>query len=184
MRARVYVFTFKEGLFAGLAHDLRLSVGSFEISVDHNCVKAMFDPSSLRVDGVAHGSKLDPNALSGDDKAEIEATLREQILETTAHPRIELNGTLTRDGAAFTVEAQLHLHGHSRGLRIPVRFAPDRAFAEVELVPSQFGIPKYKALAGAIRLQDRVVVRVELVEELTKLEALASNGEASVFEPV
>jgi polyisoprenoid-binding protein YceI len=183
MRARVHVFTFKQGLLARLAHDLRLSVARFEIHLDHDQVHATFDADSLRVDGVAHGDSVEPDALTREDKAKIEETVRTELLHSAAHPRIELKGTLKRDGAAVTVDGELRLRGQSQGLRVPVKVERERTFAEVELSPSRFGIPPYKALAGAIRLQDRVVVRVELLEQLDKLEALASSGEMSVFEP-
>jgi hypothetical protein len=183
MRAQVHVFTFKAGLLARLAHDLQLSAGAFEIHVDQSRVHATFGAGSLRVDGVAHGDRVDPNALSAEDKAKIEATIRNELLRSAEHPKIELNGTLRREAGTFIVEAELHLHGHSQGLRIPVCLERGRAFAEVELLPSRFGIPPYKALGGAIRLQDRIVVRVDFLEELDKLEAIASNGGSAAFEP-
>jgi hypothetical protein len=183
MRAQVYVFTFKAGLLAKLAHDLRLSVSSFEIRVDQGKVEATFDASSLRVDGVAHRGNVDRSVLSAEDKAQIEATIRNELLESTQQPRIELNGRLLRDAAGSTVEAKLHLHGHSRELRIPLKRVGERLVAEVELVPSKFGIPQYKAFMGAIALQDRIVVRVELLEELAKLELIANSGELAVFQP-
>jgi hypothetical protein len=183
MQARVQVFTFKQGLLARLAHDLRLSVAAFEIRLDHGQIHATFEADSLRVDGVSHGERVDRDALSGADKAKIEATIRSELLRSAEHPRIELNGTLKRDGEAFAVDAELHLRGQRQGLRVPVRVDRERVFAEVELTPSRFGIAPYKALAGAIRLQDRVVVRIELLEQLAKLDVLASSDKTSVFEP-
>jgi polyisoprenoid-binding protein YceI len=183
MRAQVFVFTFKEGLFARLAHDLRLSVTSFEIRLEAGRVRATFDASSLRVDGVAQRGKVDRSVLSNGDKADIEETIRKELLEIAEHPRIELKGSLKRDPTGSAVEGELHLHGHSQGLSIPLRLVSERIVGEVELVPSKFAIPQYKAFMGAIALQDRVVVRVELFEELAKLEAIANSGEAAVFEP-
>ena len=183
MHARVYVFTFKEGLLARLAHDLRLTVTRFELRIDHGRVNAKFDATSLSVDGVAHGERIDRDALSADDKSKIEATIRNEILDSARHPQVEVTGALRRDGGSLTLDAELRLHGHSQGLRAPVRTDEQRTFVEVELVPSKLGIPPYKALAGAIRLQDRIVVRVEIPEELTKLEAIASSDAGSVFGP-
>lgn len=177
------MYTFKQGLLARLAHDLRLSVARFEIRLDHGQVHATFDADSLRVDGVAHGDSVDRDALSNEDKSKIEATVRTELLHSAEHPRIELKGTLERDGVAFAVDAELHMRGQRQGLRVPVHVDRERTFAEVELSPSRFGIPAYKALAGAIRLQDRVVIRVEFLEQLAELCALVSNGETSVFEP-
>jgi hypothetical protein len=183
VHARVYVFTFKEGLLARLAHDLRLTVTRFELRFDHDRVSAKFDASSLVVDGVAHGERIDRAALSDDDKSKIEATVRNEILHSARHPHVEVTGSIRRHGASLTLDAELHLHGHSQGLQLPVRTDNQRTFVEVELIPSKFGIPPYKALAGAIRLRDRVVIRVEIPEELAKLEAIASSDAGSVFGP-
>jgi hypothetical protein len=183
VHARVYVFTFKEGLLARLAHDLRLTVTRFELRFDRDRVSAKFDATSLVVDGVAHGERIDRGALSDDDKSKIEATVRNEILHASRHPQVEVNGSIQRRDGSVAVDASLHLHGHSQGLQLPVRTDNHRTFVEVELMPSKFGIPPYKALAGAIRLKDRVVIRVEIAEELAKLEAIASSEAGAVFGP-
>jgi polyisoprenoid-binding protein YceI len=183
VHARVYVFTFKEGLLSRLAHDLRISVTRFELRIEQGRVDARFDASSLRVDGVARRERVDATGLSADDKAKIEATIRNDILHAARHPEVRVTGALRRTDGSLTVDAELHLHGHSQELRLPVRSEPQRTFVEVELKPSKFGIPPYKAVAGAIRLQDRIVIRVEFPEELAKLEAIASSGEGVVFGP-
>lgn len=183
MHARVYVFTFKEGLLARLAHDLRISVTRFELRFEQGRVDARFDAGSLSVDGVARGERVDHTGLSADDKAKIEATIRNEILDAARYPEVKLTGLIRRDDRSLTVDAELHLHGHSQGLRLPIRSEPQGTFVEVELKPSRFGIPPYKAVAGAIRLQDRIVIRVEIAEELAKLDAIASNGDGVVFGP-
>jgi hypothetical protein len=55
--------------------------------------------------------------------------------------------------------------------------------AEMEFAPSLFGIPPYKALGGAIRLQDRVLVRVHVLAERDKLASLASSDDTYAFQP-
>jgi hypothetical protein len=183
MQARAYVYTFKEGLLARLAHDLRVSVTRFELRFEHGRVDARFDAGSLAVDGVARGESVDRAALTSDDKAKIEATIRNEILHSARHPDIRVTGSIGRGDGSLIVDAELHLHGHSQGLRVPVRSEPQRTFVEVALKPSKFGISPYKAVAGAIRLQDRIVIRVEVAEELAKLEAIASSGGGAVFGP-
>lgn len=183
MQARAYVYTFKEGLLSRLAHDLRVSVTRFELRFEQGRVAARFDAGSLAVDGVARGQSVDRAAISDSDKAKIAATIRNEILHSARHPEILVTGSIRRDDRSLTVDAELNLHGHSQGLRLPVRGEPQRTFVEIELKPSKFGIPPYKAVAGAIRLQDRVVIRVEIPEELDKLEAIASSADGAVFGP-
>jgi hypothetical protein len=52
--------------------------------------------------------------------------------------------------------------GKTAPARAPVQVDGHRLRAEFTLVPTQWGIPPYKALAGAIKLQDRVVVVLDL----------------------
>src|SRR5699024_3376872 len=49
------VFTFKEGILARAAHDLRLSLERFQVSLDQDTLSAAFETASLRVDGTMRG---------------------------------------------------------------------------------------------------------------------------------
>jgi hypothetical protein len=183
MRATVHVFTFKEGLLARLAHDLRLSVGTFEIRLARGEVDAWFDVDSIEVDGVARGDRIDRDALSQLDKNKIRDTLRRELLHSAEHPRVEVQGKLKREAASYAVQAEVRLRGRTCPLLVSVQLKADRAAAKVEFSPSQFGITPYKAVGGAIRLQDRVIVQIELLEEAAKLEALSVTGEVCEFGP-
>lgn len=181
VQTTVHVFTFKDGLLARLAHDLRLTLGRFELTLERGELRGVFDPSSLRVDGVAHGERVDPSALSAGDKQKIEHTIAHELLTVAQHPRIELQGKLGQLDGQFELAATLSLRGVSQSLRIPLRLAADGMTASVELTPSRYGIPPYKALGGAIRLQDRVLIRVQVHGERDKLAALANNEQACTF---
>ena len=180
---QLQVFTFKDGLLARLAHDLRLSVGRFELILQKGQLQGWFDPNSLTVDGVAHGDRVDAAALSNEDKQKIHQTIVRELLETSRHPRIELEGKLGQVDGQFLLDAKLRLRGVDRTLQIPLRLTALGMTAEVEFAPSQFGIPPYKALGGAIRLQDRVLVRVHVLAERDKLASLVSSGEPYTFQP-
>lgn len=179
MRAVVHVFTYRDGLLAKLAHDLRLHVRAFEIRVEGGAVRAWFDTHSLAVDGVAHGERVETGSPSPEDRRQIEQTLRREVLQSDQYPRIELSGTLQLQEAGAEVHATLRLHGHEQTLRIPVRPAADGLCADITFAPSDFGIKPYKALGGAIRTADRVRIRVGTEE--ANLAALATA--ACVFRP-
>ena len=181
MQTRVQVFTFRDGLLARLAHDLQITVGRFELALDHGRVHGWFDPTSLQVDGAVRDQRLQPAALSADDKRKIHENLTREVLETARYPRIEVEGRLEAITHGYLVAGQLHMHGQSRALSVPVRFDAEGAVAEVELTPSLFGIAPYKALGGAIRLQDRVVVRLTVLAAKETLEAAAASPEPTVF---
>lgn len=154
MAAEIQVFTFKDGLLARLAHDLRLTLRRFELRRVGETISGTFWPGSLVVDGPVSKGRVDTAALSEGDRRSIAGHIAE-VLQVGRHPEVTLNGqvtagrftgTLTLVGRTLPIEAALTSDGMVR--------------AEVVLVPSRWGIAPYRALAGAIKLQDRVVVRV------------------------
>jgi hypothetical protein len=180
---QLQVFTFRDGLLARLAHDLRLSVGRFELTLQQGRLNGWFDPTSLTVDGVAHGDRVDANALSAQDKLKIQQTITRELLETARYPRIELEGKLGQADGLLVLDAKLRLRGIDRTLHIPLRLTALGMTAEIEFAPSQFGIAPYKALGGAIRLQDRVLIRVHVLAERDKLSSLVSTDQPYTFQP-
>lgn len=170
----VRVFTFKEGLLSRVAHDLRLSTTALTIAQQGADISATVDPHSLIVDGVMHGSRLDPRGLGGRDRAKVLQTMRGEVLAVERHPPPRFEGTVEIVGAAIRARGRLRLAGVERPLTIDARRAGGRITASVSLRPSDHGIRPYKALAGAIRLQDRVRIELDL-----DADAIALRTEAS-----
>ncbi len=184
MHATFHVFTFKEGLLARLAHDLRLSVHDFSVTLQGGAVKATFRLGSLAVDGVAHGDAVDSKALSESDKQKIHGSMLEDVLQTRAHPEARFEGRARATGPQrFVVEGRLHLHGREQQVQVPLVHQGDTLTTSVTFEPSRFGIPPFKALAGAIRLQDRVVVRGVLLLERKDPASLLVAAEESRWTP-
>jgi hypothetical protein len=183
MRSEVQIFTFKEGLLARLAHDLRLSARVFEITLQQGQISGHFAADSLQVDGVAFGERVDADALSAQDKQKIRHTIQTEILDSARHPRIEVSGTLKQANGRYVVAAKLRLRGVERAIEVPVALLDDKLTAQVSFAPSIFGIAPYKALAGAIRLKDLVLVRVSAPANGATLDALATSAEPHRFTP-
>lgn len=159
----VRLFTFKAGLLSRIAHDLRLHVERFRIARHDDEIVASLDASSIVVDGVMHGSRLDPDGLGVRDRAKIAETIRSEVLHARAHPNIEFRGTLNADaGERIRVKGTLTLLGVRRPVSLDAVRSGQRVRGSVTLTPSEFGIRPYKALAGAIRLQDRVRIDLDL----------------------
>lgn len=177
MTHQILLFTFKEGLLSRVAHDLRLHVEHFTITRDDEHITARIEPASIVVDGVMHGARLDPDGLGPRDRSKITQTIRTDILRTRQHPNIEFRGRLElpellgRPGPAEPLRCvgELWLLGVRRPLTILARREGTRVRASFEIQPSDFGIAPYKALAGAIRLQDRVRVELDLDTQLLGL---------------
>ncbi|HEX7481742.1 MAG TPA: YceI family protein [Polyangiales bacterium] len=163
LQATVHILTFKEGLLAKLAHDLRLTLHDFEITLQAEQVRARFAPASLVVDGVAHADRIDAAALSEHDKHKIQASISDEILQLNRYPHVLWQGRVQKPvDQRYALAGTLDLHGTRLEVPVTMELRDGALHAELALQPSRFGIAPYKALAGAIRLQDRVVVRIAL----------------------
>ena len=161
--ATIEVFTYKDGLLARLAHDLRLSLRRFELVREGDEIRGKFWPDSLVVDGVVgRGGELDARALSESDKKKITGNIAEHMLDLARFPEVGFAGKVIEQRA---VEGTLTLVGRAVPIKVAVRAAGGRLLGEVLLVPSRWGIAPYRALAGAIKLQDRVLVKLDLPAE-------------------
>ncbi len=151
----LHLFTFKAGLLSRVAHDLRLTAGSWSVGRDGDGVRARVALGTLAVDGAMRRGVLDPGALSARDRRTIEEALRDEVLDVGRYPEAAFDGRV--EGGALV--GTLVLRGRSAPVRLDARRGPDGALhVDGELAPSAWGIAPYKALMGAIHLQDRVRV--------------------------
>lgn len=161
MLPQVHVFTFKDGLLARLAHDLQIRATDWEIAVDGDAVRGRFGLAGLRVDGAVERGRVADGVLSTADRAKIERTMADDVLLMRRHPDATFAGVLDRETRRVT--GKLTLHGRAIEIGpLVLREDGDRIVGEVTLVPSKWGIAPYRALAGALKLQDRVIVRWSL----------------------
>jgi hypothetical protein len=160
--AECLVFTYKAGLLAGVAHDLKLRVERFEIAVDEEGIRARFDANSLRVASAQAGGADDPRALSDRDRREIEATIVREVLDARRHPAIEFRSKPIPPSIEpeIEIEGTLRIRGHERPLIIKPRRDGDRAVIETTLDQTSFGIRPYTAMLGALRIRPEVRVRI------------------------
>lgn len=157
----VHVFTFKEGLLARAAHDLRLTVERFEVKVEADRLVATFETGSLRVDGAMREGTLAAGELSAGDRLEIEGVIRNRILVVDKYPEARLEARVERLGSRAELQGELELLGQRRGVTFEAERVDEAGgdwLAKVELVPSRWGIRPYTAMLGALRLADRVRV--------------------------
>lgn len=173
MRATLQIFTYKDGLLARMAHDLRLSLGRFEVALEDGRVRGSFDPASARVDGVAHGDRVDAAGLSDKDKRTIEDTIAKDVLDAVRHRRVDFEGALVPD--PWRVEGRLTMRGRAVDVELPVDVEGGEVVVDATIVPSRWGIAPYKALAGAIKLQDRWRVRLVLEGDVDVLRATEAH---------
>ena len=156
-----FVFTYKEGVLARVAHDLKLRCGRFSVTLEDDRVEATFDPSSITVMHALKHGKPNPGGLSDKDKRQIVDNMKKSVLDLKRHPEIRFRSTeVSRDGNALRVTGELSLNGTTRSLTATARRVDGRWTVEVDLNQPDFGIKPYAALMGAIKIKPRVKVRL------------------------
>lgn len=161
--ATVRVFTFKQGLLSGVAHDLELAVDRFRIDWTEQHVAATFDTTSIRVLHAIVSGQPAPTALSARDLRKIEQTIADEVLHTSRHAQARFeSASVSADGEDFVVRGTLELAGNRQ--EVSARLRRDRAAYTTELVLDQrsFGIVPYSAMMGALKLKPEVQIRVRV----------------------
>ena len=158
--AECLVFTWKAGLLAGVAHDLKLRVERFTIEIGDAGIRGRFDAASLRVVCAQSGGKDDPAALSDRDRREIEATIVRHVLDASRFPFVEFRSGSVAPSPGARIEGTLSIRGHDRPLALDVRREGERAVVEAILHQPDFGIRPYSAMLGALRIRPDVRVRL------------------------
>ena len=162
------IFSFKDGLLARLAHDLKLQVERFSIEVDETTrqIKATFDPSSVQVVCAMVDGRDDPSTLSKGDKKKIYDNATKDVLRTRKYPEVRFDSTnVVERGEGFAIEGTLQMHGKSRNIQTSVRPDGDRWVTELELHQPDFGIKPFTAALGALKVKPDVLVRVSVPRE-------------------
>jgi polyisoprenoid-binding protein YceI len=156
----IHAFTFKDGVLSAVAHDLRIRLEQFEITLEGDQVRGEFDLKSLFVDGPMENSVLQAEKYDAGKRKDVEKAMHGEVLRTDKNPKALFTGTARAAGDGFQVSGELELAGKKSALTFNVRNDAGSYRSEFELQPSLWGISQYKALLGAIKLKD--VVRIEL----------------------
>ena len=161
MDATIYIHTYKEGLLSKLAHDLRLTMTRFEISARGTEVTATFEPRSLRVDGAMKDGRLNREQLSANDREKILDNVQRDVLRAGEFPSIAFVGRTNSREPPFAISGELTLLGVTKPFSLILTQRRERLVGEAELIPSEWGVKPFRALGGTLRVQDRVLVRID-----------------------
>jgi hypothetical protein len=160
----IHVFTFKEGVLSAVAHDLRIRLERFEVTLDGDRVHAECDLKSLFVDGPMENGVLKAESYEPGKRADVEKAMHGDVLHSDKNPKAIFSGTATPKGQGFAVSGELQLAGKAAPLAFDVTNDGGVYRASFEIRPSQWGISQYKALLGAIRLKDLARIELALTE--------------------
>jgi hypothetical protein len=159
--AECLIFTYKEGLLSRAAHDLKIGVTRFDLSVDKGEVTASFDARSLRTITAMKRGRENPSALSRTDRETIDERIRHAVLHSDRYPRIVFSGRGVPEPAqAWTTTGRLTLHGKDRPLTATIRTEGELWIARLQIDQNAFGITPFKAMMGTLRIKPRVDVIV------------------------
>jgi hypothetical protein len=164
--AECLVYTFKDGLLAKVAHDLKIRVTRFSLQVDPTgpSVQGEFAASSLQVEAVMKDGREHAEDLSGADKAKITEQIRQHVLHSNRYPTIAFHSRAVsaRADGGHHIEGLLDLHGVERLLSFDTRLLGDWQVAEIELQQPDFGITPFKAMMGTLKIKPELRVRVAI----------------------
>ncbi len=151
--------TKREGAAAKAGHDLVLDAKSWNGTVevgDNTSIELTVDPSSIEVESGTGGAK----ALSDKDKGDIKKGMSDKVLGSS---QITFKSTeASIDGGSGSAKGDLSIAGSSDSVNVPLNIGEDGTVkASITLSQSSFGIKQYKAMMGALKVSDAVVVEVE-----------------------
>jgi polyisoprenoid-binding protein YceI len=158
------------GLLSAFGHSPVIAIRNFscEVEVDaeaieHSRLRMVIDAASLAV----------KNDISDKDRAEIERTMREEILETSAYPEIVYecsNLAASKAGEAeysVTLSGDLLMHGVTRSEAVAARVALTgdslRAFGTFSLLQTDYDLKLASVAGGALKVKDEVKFSFNIV---------------------
>ena len=161
--AEILVFSYKDGLLAKMAHDLKIRVEKFSIDVDDEsrAIEARFDPKSLRVVSARKDGRDDPGALSSGDIQKVHANIEKDVLDVRRHPEITFRSRdVVETERGHRVAGDLTLHGVTRPIVAEIVRDGETYRTELRLHQPDFGIKPYSAALGALKVKADVLVTV------------------------
>ncbi len=172
------IFTFKQGLLSGFGHNLlfrcEAELQSERLPHDLNSDSASslelkLDPLEIRLQGAVVGepptslamapSRITTESLSDEQSQQVLDAMRRDVLNVSRYPMIRVVGGDPSEG---TQRLLLSLCGVTADVKVNVRRQAEQWVGELELQPSRFNIKPYRAMLGALKLQDRVRVEFAL----------------------
>jgi polyisoprenoid-binding protein YceI len=156
----VRVYRQRGALLSRLAHDLELRLEELRLDTSESHVEVDFELGSLKVTGALVNGRLDESQLNAAQRGEIEHNMHGAVLKTRSHPRGHFSGQLETLEESVRVEGQLELVGVKQALNFELRRQGTQFIGSTTIQPSRWGIAPYKALLGALKLEDRVDVQI------------------------
>ncbi|MFI0409958.1 YceI family protein [Actinomadura sp. 3N508] len=154
------VRTGRSGLGRRAGHDLTIEATRWTAAVE---AREPLDASSVKVTVELDGLKVREGTggvkpLTGQDRAEIEKTLRE-VLAARSYPEIVFTSAAIGEDV---IEGDLAIMGRVKPVRVKAALEGGRVRGGVTVTQSRWGVKPYSAFFGALRLADDVEIEFDI----------------------
>lgn len=164
--AACHVLTFKDGLLSPLAHDLKIAVEVFTITLSDDSprsISARFRADSLRVQCAMKDGHEEPHTPSDSHRREIEDHIYNDVLDASRYPEIRFRSTAVESrGDGYVVEGLLEMLGRERNVTLEVRPDGSDYVAQTKLHQPNWGIRPYTAPLRVLKVKPDVAVVVRV----------------------
>ncbi len=164
-QSQIHIEVYKAGLLNSMGHDLELAANKFQINISGSSetqykIKIIIDAASLKVLKTLSSSVI---PLSPKDTLEIENTIREKILQTSKYPHIVFSSdNLSYEGPkTYRLNGELSIKDVTRSVSVSCITSESTSIlaqGQCAFLQSDFNIPPYSAMFGALKIQDKVCV--------------------------
>lgn len=168
--SRFTVRAFASGMLSAFGHSPTFAIRQYsgDVRFDAETLEA----ASLRL--VIKSASLEvADNISDKDRRDIEAEMRDRVLEVGKYPeivyqcsRVVVSNTGS-DRYTLTLHGDLTLHGITRGQSVTAKIAVTgemlRAFGECSLRQSDYNVKLVSALGGGLKVKDEVKLSFDLV---------------------
>lgn len=162
MNSSCFIYSYKDGVLAKLAHDLKFRVARVAVDTDASgTLRALrFDATSLELDCEMKDGSERPGTFSDSDRAKIQKNALDDVLDAKNHPEIRFELTAAvPEGAGYRVSGNLTLRGQTRPIETVTRREGNAQVADVLVHQPAFGITPFSAMLGALKVKPDVLVR-------------------------
>lgn len=168
--SRFTVRAFASGMLSALGHSPTFAIRDFAGEVGFD--SAAPEHASLRVKIRADSLEV-TDEIKSKDRREMESTMNQTVLESSKYPAIvyESTGTsaeqLGEGRYKVAVKGSLSLRGVTRSLPVIAQLAINgdmlRAYGEVSMLQSSYGIPLVSVAGGTLKLKDELKFAFDIV---------------------
>ena len=169
-QSRFMVKAFAGGFLSAFAHDHNIAIREFGGEVQFTY--GTLEPASLQLK-IKSASLAVTDKVSASDRQKIEATMRDEVLETGKYPDIlfrstSVSGSKTGDGKyQARIAGEVTLHGVTRPVTIPAQLefgaSSLRASGGFSLKQSSFEIKPVSVAGGTVKVKDELKFTFDIV---------------------